>query len=87
MSKKLKPGQPSDIKMRQLMIGKNTVDDKPEWPFDFIYYNYYPTDGGFIVYQEMYGENKEKKLQKMFIPREMVEDLISLTAGERLLED
>ena len=85
----LTPGEVKRIKMSQLMIAKNTKPDKSsqEFPYDFIYYNYYRTDGGYIVYQELYNANKEKQLNRMFIPDAMAEDFIALLAGEKLLED
>lgn len=82
-------GVPVRTKMSQLMVAKNTKPDgnSREWPYDYIYYNYYRTDGGYIVYQELYNANKEKQLNRMFIPDVMAEDFITLSAGEKLLED
>jgi hypothetical protein len=85
----LTPGVPVRTKMTQLMIAKNTKPDltSQEWPYDYIYYNYYRTDDGYVVYQELYNANKEKQLNRMFIPDAMAEDFIALLAGEKLLED
>jgi len=82
------PGVVVHGKMSQLMIPKNTKPDQNirEWPFDYIYYSWYGTDGGFIVYQEMYDESKNKQLNRMFIPEAMIEDFIVLMAGEKLSE-
>ena len=73
--------------MRQLIVRNQGRGEYPEWPADYIYYYYYPTNGGFIVYQEMFSKSGDKKLQKMFLPKEMVEDLISLSANESLLSE
>ncbi len=86
---KLTPGEVSNTKMNQLMIANNVKPDKNtlEFPYDYIYYNYFRTDGGFIIYHELYTEAKEKKLNKFFVPDTMIEDLISQIAAEKLIED
>jgi hypothetical protein len=85
----LTPGKVSEAKMGQLMVAKNSKLDSVtrEFPYDYIYYNFYKTDNGFIVYQEMYTATKEKQLNKMFIPKEMIDYFISNLASEELLKD
>lgn len=85
----LKPGQVKHVKMSQLMIAKDTKLDQNtnEWPYDFIYYNFYRVEEGFIVYQEIYSENHDKKLNKMMIPDAMIEDFMTFMAEEELLND
>ena len=86
----LTPGVPTRTKITQLMIAANTKPDQAsrEWPYDYIYYNYYRTDNGFIVYQEMYNATTLGGLvTRLTIPDAMAEDFIALIAGEKLLED
>lgn len=85
---KLIPGEVKHTKMGQVMVAKNTKPDQNarEFPYDYIYYNYYRCDDGFIVYQEMYDESKNKQLHKMYIPDSMVEDFIAFMAGEKLID-
>ena len=91
MNKKntLNPGKVKHVKMGQVIVAKDTKPDNNtnEWPFDFIYYNYFRTDNGFIVYQEMYSENHEKKLNKIMIPDAMIDDFATFIAEEQLLND
>ena len=76
---------PSHTKMGQLIVAKNIKSENiRQWPFDYITYQYFRTDGGFIVYQEMYDEGKNKQLNKMFIPEIMVDDFSVFIAGELL---
>jgi len=84
----LTPGQVIHSKMSQVMVAKNTKPDKNtlEWPFDYIYYSWYRTNNGFIVYQEMYDEGKNKQLNKMYMPDIIIEDFIALIAGEKLID-
>lgn len=84
----LKPGEVKRSKMSTVMVAKNNKLDKTsiEYPFDYIYYNWHRTEGGFVVYQEMYNNNKEKQLNRMFIPDAMADDFSSLIAGDLLLD-
>jgi len=86
---RLIPGEATHTKMGQVMVVKNTKPDQNirEWPYDYIYYNYYKCDDGFVVYQEMYDESKNKQLNKMYIPDSMIDDFIALMAGEKLIDN
>jgi len=85
----LNPGKAKHVKMGQLLVAKDTKLDQAthKFPFDFIFYNYYRIEDGFIVYQEMYSENHEKKLNKMMIPDTMIDDFMTFIAEEQLLND
>lgn len=88
MVKDLIPGEVKDTKLYQLIISKNNKPkDEIIWPYDYIYYHYYQSESGFVVFVEQYTENKEKKLEKFIIPNELAESFIPLLAQEELLNE
>lgn len=78
----LKPNVPEKSEMYHLIIHKQL--ENPSWPHDYIYYHYYKSEDGFIIFQEMYDNNKNKKLEKIYIPNSLIESLIPEIAENHL---
>lgn len=87
-SMSLELNKPKENTMSQLVIKRNPKqhDGSIKYPDDLIFYNYFKSDDGFIVYRELMV-NGERKTERIFLPDTLVENMIPMLAKGNLLSE